>query len=182
MSASISLYGMMGVGKSTVGRELARRLGRRLVDTDAEVRRWVGASIPEIFAAEGESGFRRYEATVVRELATVPDLVLSLGGGTVLSDDNVADLTLSGALILLDADLATLVRRVGKGRGRPLLEGNPEQALRELVVARGPRYREVADVVIDAGGSVATVTDRITDWLTEHRDLLTPSELEAVLP
>jgi len=182
VSATISLYGMMGVGKSTVGRELARRLGRRLVDTDAEIRRWVGTSIPEIFASEGEAGFRRYEAAVVRELAAVPDLVLSLGGGTVLSDDNVTDLTLTGALVLLDADLPTLVRRVGKGRGRPLLAADPEASLRELVAARGPRYREVADVVIDARGSVTRVTDRVIDWLTEHRDLLTPSELEAVLP
>ncbi len=182
MSATIALYGMMGVGKSTVGRELAASLGRRLVDTDAEIRRWVGASIPEIFAAEGEAGFRRYESAVVRELSTVPDLVLSLGGGTVLSDDNVADLTLSGALVLLEADLTTLVRRVGKGRGRPLLSPDPELALRELVVSRGPRYREVADVVIDARGSVPQVTERILVWLAEHRDLLTPSELEAVLP
>lgn len=182
MSATISLYGMMGVGKSTIGRELARSLGRRLVDTDAEIRRWVGASIPDIFAAEGEAGFRRYESAVVRELSTVPDLVLSLGGGAVLSDDNVADLTLSGALVLLDADLATLVHRVGTGRGRPLLTPDPEAALRELLATRGPRYHEVADVVIDACGSVPRVTERILVWLTEHRDLLTPSELEAVLP
>lgn len=173
---------MMGVGKSTVGRELARRLGRRLVDTDAEIRRWTGASIPQIFEAEGESGFRHYEATVVRELSTVPDLVLSLGGGAVISDDNVTDLTLTGALVMLDADLATLVRRVGCGRGRPLLQPDPEAALMELMVTRGLRYREVADVVIDAGGSVHEVTDRIVAWLAEHRDLLTPSELEAILP
>ena len=182
MSATISLYGMMGVGKSTVGRALARRLGRRLVDTDAEIRRWTGHSIPDIFAREGEVAFRRYEATVVRELASVPDLVLSLGGGTVLSDDNVADLTLTGALVLLDADVATLVRRVGRGRGRPLLGDDPEAALRALVAERHDRYHEVADVVVDAGGSVDDVVDRIVAWLLDHRDLLTPSELEAVLP
>lgn len=182
MSATISLFGMMGVGKSTVGRELARRLGRRLVDTDAEVRRWTNRSIPDIFSQEGEDAFRRYEATVVRELATVPDLVLSLGGGTVLSDDNVADLTLTGALVLLDADLPTLVRRVGRGRGRPLLGRDPEAALRALMDERSPRYHEVADVVVDANGQVADVVDRVVVWLLDNRDLLTPSELEAVLP
>lgn len=182
MSATISLFGMMGVGKSTVGAELAQRLGRRLVDTDAEIVRWTGASIPQIFQDEGEAAFRRYEATVVRQLAAVPDLVLSLGGGTVMSDDNVADLTLTGALVMLDADVATLVRRVGRGRGRPLLTPDPEAALTRLVATRGPRCRDVADVVIDARGSVHKVTERILGWLVEHRDLLTPSELEAIMP
>lgn len=182
MSATISLYGMMGVGKSTVGRELARRLGRRLVDTDDEVRRWTGRTIPEIFATEGEESFRRYESAVVRELATVPDLVLSLGGGTVLSDDNVADLTLQGALIMLEADLDTLLGRVGTGRGRPLLGDDPRGQLQRLVAARDDRYREVADVVVDATPPPVRVVDRVVAWLTEHRDLLTPSELESILP
>lgn len=181
MSATISLFGMMGVGKTTVGRELAGRLGRRLVDTDDEIRRWTGRSIPSIFTEEGEAGFRAYEQAVVRELATVPDLVLSLGGGTVLSDANVAELTLQGALVLLDADLETLVRRVGDGRGRPLLADGPRAGLVRLLDERGPRYREVADVVVDATRPPVRVVDEIVDWLREHRDLLTPSELEAVL-
>lgn len=182
MSATISLFGMMGAGKTTVGRELARRLGRRLVDTDDEIRRWTGRSIPEIFARQGEVAFRAYEATVVRQLAAVPDLVLSLGGGTVLSDDNVADLTLQGGLIMLDADLATLVARVGDGDGRPLLAGGVRGQLERLLTERGPRYREVADVIVDASRPASRVTDEIVTWLLDHRDLLTPSELEAVLP
>lgn len=188
MSSTIGLIGMMGAGKTTVGQALAQRLGRRLVDTDAEVVGWVGRSIPEIFRTEGEAAFRKYEATVVRELASVPDLVLSLGGGTVLADGPVADLTLTGVLILLDAPVDTLVTRLGTGEGRPVVAdgGDDGTDLRDRVAAvhaaRHDRYVEVADVVIDASGGVDQVLDHVIGWLRDHRDVLTPSEFEAVLP
>lgn len=182
MSATISLTGMMGAGKTTVGQALASRLGRRLVDTDDEIVRWVGRSIPEIFATEGEAGFRRYEAVVVRELAAVPDLVLALGGGTVLTDGPVADLTLTGVLVHLDVPLDTLVRRVGDGSGRPLLGDDPRARLAEVLALRDERYREVADVVVEADRPVEEVVDAVLSWLRHHRDVLTPSELEAILP
>lgn len=183
MSSTIALVGMMGAGKTTVGRVLARRLGRRLVDTDDEIEGWVGRPIPEIFAADGEAAFRRYEATVVRELASVPDLVLSLGGGTVLADGPVADLTLTGVLVLLDADLDTLLARVDAGTDRPVLAGDDvRERMAAVLAARTPRYREVADVVVDATGAVDGVVEEILEWLRHHRDVLTPSELEGVLP
>lgn len=184
MSSTISLLGMMGAGKTTVGGALARRLGRRLVDTDGEVVRWVGRSIPEIFAIEGEAAFRRYEAVVVRELSAIPDLVLSLGGGTVLTDGPVADLTLTGVLVMLDAPVEVLVRRVGDGEGRPVVADAPDVATRMAAVheQRHTRYVEVADVVIDARGPVDDVLEDLLAWLREHRDVLTPSEFEAILP
>lgn len=185
MSATISLLGMMGAGKTTVGAALAQRLGRRLVDTDDEIVGWVGRSIPEIFRDEGEAAFRRYEATVVRRLAAVPDLVLALGGGTVLADGPVADLTLTGVLVMLDAPVDTLAERVGSGVGRPVVgDGRGDVAARMAAVhaERHPRYIEVADVVIEAGGTVDEALDQVIVWLREHRDVLTPSEFEAVMP
>ncbi len=185
VSATISLIGMMGAGKTTVGAALAERLGRRLVDTDDEIVRWVGQSVPEIFATRGEAAFREFEATVVRELAAVPDLVLSLGGGTVLADGPVADLTLTGVLVLLDADVDTLVARVGSGAERPLVAtgaGDLRGRMAAVAAARRGRYREVADVVVDAAVPVPDVLESILAWLRHHRDVLTPSELEAVLP
>ncbi|MBY5164047.1 shikimate kinase [Salsipaludibacter albus] len=182
MSSTISLSGMMGAGKSTVGRALAARLGRRLVDTDEEIARWVGRSIPEIFAQEGEGAFRHYEAVVVRELAAVPDLVLALGGGTVLADGPVADLTLTGVLVHLDVPVDTLVARVGTGDGRPLLGDDAATRVAEVKAARDDRYLAVADVVIDADQPVDEVVDAVLGWLRHHRDVLTPSELEAILP
>lgn len=183
MSSTIALFGMMGVGKTTVGAALAERLGRRLVDTDDEVERWVGRPIPEIFARAGEEAFRTYEATVVRELSTVPDLVLSLGGGTVLRDAPVADLTLTGVLILLDAPVEVLVERVGSGAGRPVLRGEDVAArMSQVLDARRDRYRAVADVALDAAGTVDEVLEALLTWLREHRDVLTPSEFEAVMP
>lgn len=182
MSATISLFGMMGAGKTTIGGFLASRLGRRLVDTDVEVEKWVGRPIAEIAARDGWDAFRRFESAVVRELAIVPDLVLALGGGTILTDDNVADLTLSGVLVYLDADADTLVARVASGEGRPLLDGDPAARLRALQLERAPRYRAVADVTVDANGDPTVVTEAILAWLVDHPDVLTPSELEAVLP
>src|SRR5680860_583972 len=103
MSRNVCLVGMMGVGKSTVATLVGDRLGRRVADTDDEIRSWTGVSIPELFAAKGEAGFRELEREVVEELATYHDLVLGLGGGAVLRDDNVASLLFSGVIIHLDA-------------------------------------------------------------------------------
>lgn len=181
MSSTIALTGMMGAGKTTVGRALALRLGRRLVDTDDEIERWVGRSVAEIFATRGEEAFRGYEAVVVRELSAVPDLVLALGGGTVMDDGPVADLTLTGVLVHLDVPVEELARRVGDGSGRPLLDGDPVVRLAEVHAARNARYLEVADVVLDADRPVDEVVDALLAWLRHHRDVLTPSELEAIL-
>jgi shikimate kinase len=149
---------MMGAGKTTVGRRLAEALGRRVVDTDDELRRWTGRSIPELFAEHGEPGFRALERQVVAELAKVPDLVISLGGGVVLDDDNVASLLLTGVIVHLDVPVATTwwrgCRSAGEGADRPLLAGDLEAQLRATHAAREDRYREVADLTVDASGPV----------------------------
>jgi shikimate kinase len=182
-SSNIALYGMMGVGKSTVGRMLAGQLGRAIADTDDEIVRWQGRTIPDIFAEEGEVAFRRYESTVVRELATYHDLVIALGGGAVLSDANVADLALTSVLIELRADVDVLVERLrAEADHRPLISGDDVDArIRRTHAERAARYAEVADVTIDANVPPDQVVEQILDWLREHQDVLTPSEYEAIM-
>jgi shikimate kinase len=182
MSGNVALAGMMGVGKTTVGSALAARLGRRLVDTDEEIVRWVGVDIPTIFAERGEPAFRDLERQVVRRLATLEDLVLSLGGGVVLSDDNVADLSLTGVIIQLTVPIEMLLGRLSGTADRPLLEGDLEDRLEAVVAERAERYASVADVTIDASGPPETVVADILGWLRERPTVLTPSEFEAILP
>lgn len=182
MSRNIALMGMMGAGKSTVATLLGQRLGRRVVETDDEIERWRGMSIPEIFAQEGEAAFRRYEASVIEELATVEDLVISLGGGAVLRDANVAAFLLTGVLVHLDVPADELVIRLRGSEDRPLLEGGDlRERVHELHAGRAPRYAEVADGTVDAVGTPEEVTERLVDWLCEHRDVLTPSEYERLM-
>jgi shikimate kinase len=183
MSRNIVLYGMMGVGKTTVARLVADRLGRMAVDTDAEVERFVGQPIPAIFAQAGEAYFRAVEHQVIRRLATADDLVLSLGGGAVLSDDNVADLMLSSVLVLLDADADVLADRLRTDDGqRPLLAGDLRARIAEVLDERGPRYRQVADLTVDAAAQPDVVADAVVTAVQHLGDVLTPSEHEQVMP
>jgi shikimate kinase len=183
VSRNIVLYGMMGVGKSTVGRAVADRLGRRFVDTDDEIVRWTGRSIPELFAAHGEPGFRDLERQVVEELARLHDLVIALGGGTVLRDDNVASLLLTGVLVRLDAAPEVLLERLGGAHDdRPLLAGDDlERRLRATLAERELRYAEVADVTVDAARPIADVVADVVGFASDAGDVLTPSEHEQVM-
>ena len=189
MSRNLCLVGMMGVGKTTVATLLAERLGRRVADTDQEIRRWTGRSIPELFMQHGEPGFRDLERQVVEELATYHDLVVSLGGGAVLRDDNVASLLLTGVIVHLDVPVEVLVERLRDGGAddRPLLGGpggteeELVQRLRATASERDPRYREVADVTVDATAPPDEVAERIIAWAMAQTDVLTPSEHEQVM-
>lgn len=185
MSRNIALFGMMGVGKTTVAVQVADRLGRQAVDTDDELRRWTGRTIPQLFEEFGESGFRELEGQVVAELARFQDLVLALGGGTVLRDDNVSALQLTGVLVELRADPATLAQRLRAGdqiADRPLLDGDdPVAALRRTSDERAERYAAVANVTIDADRPVDEVVEAILQWAMSCGDVLTPSEHEQVM-
>lgn len=183
MSRNIALHGMMGAGKSTVALLLADRLGRRVADTDEELRKWTGRSIPELFAAHGEAGFRELERQIVEELSTFHDLVIALGGGTVLRDDNVASLLLTGVLIELRAEPEVLVERLRGSADRPLL-GAPdelEQRVNDTYRQRAERYTAVADLSIDASHPPERVVGDILDWALAQGDVLTPSEHEQVM-
>jgi shikimate kinase len=149
---NIFLVGLMGAGKSTVGRILARRLGKRFVDTDHEIEKRNGVTIPVIFEIEGEDGFRRREQEVLADLAQEKDLVLSTGGGIVLKPENREVLRNHGFVVYLDARPELLAERTKHDRTRPLLNvEDPLTRLRELYAVRDPLYREVAHAIVETG-------------------------------
>lgn len=158
----ISLVGLPGSGKSTVGRQLARRLQLPFVDTDHHVERHIGMSIREFFAREGEDRFRDLESDMLAELSTRAG-VLSTGGGAVLRPANRELLRQRTQVVYLKATPEDLMRRLRHDTQRPLLQvADPLQKLRDLYAARDPLYREVAHFTVDTGRpSVATLVNMI---------------------
>jgi shikimate kinase len=161
------LVGMMGSGKTTIGRMLAARLGRPYFDTDDEVVRLAGATVSGIFSSEGEAGFRRRESGVLAQLlASAIPSVVSAGGGVVLDAHNRALLHDAGAVVWLRATAETLGNRVGDAPDRPLLAGSSGPGRRERLVRlcaeREPLYDEVATLVLDVDGlEPAAVADEV---------------------
>ena len=148
---NLFLVGLPGAGKSTLGRQLARRLDKNFIDADTELERKLGVTIPTIFEIEGEATFRDREEAVIAELVELAGIVLATGGGAVLRPANRERLRASGTVVYLHADPATLRERTRRSRHRPLLNtGNPETRLLELYAQRDALYREVADVVIES--------------------------------
>ena len=151
-AGNLYLVGMMGAGKSTIGRLLARRLKLRFLDCDHEIERRCGVKIPLIFEIEGEAGFRGRESEVLGELTTMQGIVLATGGGAVLSAQNRRSLAEHGTVVYLRARPEDLYNRVRHDRNRPLLAtGDPLRRLRELHAERDPLYASIADIVIDTG-------------------------------
>ena len=149
---NIFLVGMMGAGKTTVGKILARRLKRRFVDSDHEIERRCGVRIPVIFDIEGEEGFRGREEQAIAEMAALEGVVLATGGGAVLSAENRRRLASHGTTIYLHARPEDLHRRLRHDKSRPLLyTPDPLQRLRDLYAVRDPLYRQVADIVAETG-------------------------------
>ena len=149
---NIVLVGMMGAGKTTVGKILARRLKRRFLDSDQEIERRCGVRIPVIFEIEGEDGFRAREAGVLAELLAEEGLVLATGGGAVLRPETRRLLAARALVIYLHGRPQDLLPRLRHDRNRPLLAGADRLGrLEELYAARDPLYREVADLVAETG-------------------------------
>ena len=143
---------MMGAGKTTMGRLLARRLKRGFYDTDEEIERRCGVRIPVIFDIEGEAGFRAREAQMIEELCMLDNVVLATGGGAVLAKENRRTIGVCGIVIYLHARPPQLWQRVRQDRNRPLLATpEPQKKLEALYAERDPLYREVADLVIETG-------------------------------
>ena len=144
---NIFLVGLMGSGKTTIGRQLAKRLGKRFVDSDHEIEARTGASIPLIFDIEGEASFRRREADVIRDLSSQRGIVLATGGGAVLDAGTRARLAERGTVIYLRAHVNSILQRVAHDKNRPLLRTpDPRRTLELLTAQREPLYREVAHV------------------------------------
>jgi 5-deoxy-5-amino-3-dehydroquinate synthase len=173
----VVLVGMMGAGKTTVGRRLAALLGRRLVDSDELIEARTGRTVREIFETDGEPAFRELEtAALVEALATPEPLVIAAAGGVLLRPENRDALQRSGAQVVwLRADPAVLARRATRGTHRPLLDGDPEGAMRRLLPEREPLYRQAADLVIDTDAlSPAEVAERIAEALAGIRRVTVP--------
>jgi shikimate kinase len=149
---NLFLVGMMGAGKSTVGRLLARRLKRSFYDSDEEIERRCGVRIPVIFDIEGEAGFRARESQAIAELCALDGAVIATGGGVVLAEENRRQIAARGTVVYLHARPGHLWHRVRHDRNRPLLATpDPQKRLEDLYAERDPLYREIADLVLDTG-------------------------------
>jgi shikimate kinase len=164
---NIFLVGLMGAGKTSVGKMLSKRLNKTFYDSDQEIERVTGVKIPVIFEIEGERGFRARESKMLSELVCRDNIVLATGGGAVLSEQNRRLLASRGTVIYLRATANDLWRRTRHDKNRPLLQtGNPLERLQELLAQRDPLYREVADIVIDTGSqNLSTLASRIEQQL-----------------
>ncbi len=149
----VFLVGPMGAGKTTIGRLLADSLHLAFVDSDHEIEQRTGADIPWIFDVEGESGFRDREQKVIDELTQRDGLLLATGGGVVMRSENRSALAARGVVVYLHATVDQQLARTANDRNRPLLQtANPRAKLEELMAARDPLYREIADHVVDTDG------------------------------
>lgn len=150
LAGNLFLVGLMGAGKTTVGRALARRTGKTFYDSDHEVEARTGVRIATIFEIEGEARFRDREASVIADLARLDDIVLATGGGAVLRAENRQVLRRHGTVIYLRAGIDDLLARTQHDKNRPLLQtADPRAKLEALFNERDPLYREVADLVVD---------------------------------
>lgn len=149
---NIFLVGLMGAGKTTVGKLLSRRYHKTFHDSDHEIESRCGVKIPLIFEIEGEAGFRKREELAIAELTALSNVVVATGGGAILSATNRELLKKCGVVVYLRGSPEHLFERTRHDRNRPLLQTyNPLAKLRELYQQRDPLYREVADIVIDTG-------------------------------
>ncbi len=166
---NIFLIGLMGAGKTTIGRQLAQALDMQFLDSDHEIEARTGVKIPLIFELEGEQGFRDRESVVIDELTRKDNIILATGGGAVLREENRRCLKERGTVIYLQAGVDSLLERTRKDKNRPLLQTeDPEAKLTALLKEREPLYLALADLVVDTGrGNVKAVVASILEKLAE---------------
>ena len=174
---NIFLVGLMGAGKTSVGKLLARRLGKLFLDCDHEIERITGVRIPVIFEIEGEAGFRLRETRMLAELTKQTNIVLATGGGAVLSAQNRDALRQNGVVVYLRAAPQDLWHRTRHDRNRPLLQTeDPHAKLTQLFVDRDPLYREIAHVTMDTGNqSVNSLAHRLEQKLYRSPEMDAPT-------
>ncbi|MFT6305927.1 MAG: shikimate kinase [Halioglobus sp.] len=173
----------MGSGKSTVGRALANKIGYQFLDSDREIEARCGVDIPTIFDYEGEAGFRDRESRMINELTKRPGIVLATGGGSVLCEENRANLRDRGHVILLQVDIKEQLRRVAFDSNRPLLQtDDPAARLKALMQEREPIYKSVADVEISTDARrMYHVVSRILRYLKKRAVPLIPATSELLV-
>ncbi len=173
MSRSVVLIGMMGAGKSAVGRRLATRLGMRFVDADIEIERAAGCTIEAFFEAHGEPAFRDGERRVIARLLGGDPIVLATGGGAFMDRETRATVAATGLSVWLKADVDTLLARVKRRSNRPLLkQGEPRAVLERLIAERYPIYAQ-ADITVESTDvPVSQMVDKVfaalQDWQAAH--------------
>jgi shikimate kinase len=169
-SGNIFLVGLMGAGKTTVGKLLAQRLNKEFIDCDREIENRTGGSVPLIFEIEGEAGFRRRETRMLEELTGRRDIVLATGGGAVLCEENRRLLRERGTVVYLRAAVHELWLRTRYDKNRPLLQATDVRAkLKALYAERDPLYRGIADIVIDTSRQkVRTLLAHLERELEHH--------------
>jgi len=169
---NIFLVGMMGAGKTSVGRMLAKHLNKVFYDSDHVIEERTGVKIPVIFEIEGEPGFRYRESIVLDELTALDGVVLATGGGAVLAAENRERLRTRGTVVYLRASVKDLLNRTRHDKNRPLLQtADPRARLNELFEFRDPLYREIAHVTIDTGSqSLAALMNRLHHVLEARFD------------
>lgn len=154
---------MMGAGKTSVGRVLAKRLNKAFYDSDQVIEERTGVKVAVIFEIEGEAGFRQRESAIVDELTQLGDIVLATGGGAILIGENRDRLKSRGTVVYLRANVKDLLNRTRHDKNRPLLQtADPRARLDELFELRDPLYREVAHLIVDTGSqSLSTLVNRL---------------------
>jgi len=161
---------MMGAGKSSVGRRLARRLGWDLLDSDRQVEELTGRTVPEIWRADGEAAFRKLESQVLATaLASATPQVIAAAGGVVLDEGNRRLLADHQPVVWLRAPVETLIARIKRGDGRPLLADDPAGAMTRLEAERRPYYQEIADLTVDVDNEHPA--DDVTERILRHLGL-----------
>ncbi len=172
INRNIYLVGMMGAGKTSIGRLLSKRSRRRFYDSDHVIEERTGVTIPTIFDLEGEQSFRDREEAVIAELARLSNIVLATGGGAVLRENNRQALCSSGIIVYLRGSVEDLWRRTRKDKNRPLLlTDNPRQKLAEIYSVRDPIYSSVADIIIETGNpSIQSLEQDVEARLIEYAE------------
>ncbi|NBV76427.1 MAG: shikimate kinase [Methylococcaceae bacterium] len=171
---NIYLIGLMGVGKTTIGKQLAKALKRPFYDSDKFIEDAAGTNIPTIFAYEGEAGFRQREQKAIQELSSLSGIVMATGGGTILRAENREALKNSGFIVYLHCSIDKILFRTRHDTQRPLLQTeNPRKRLQELLAEREPLYLECAHFSIDSGviankTIVKTILQRYEAAQAEH--------------
>lgn len=159
IAGNLILIGLMGAGKTTLGKQLATKLHRDFYDSDQVICERTGVSIPTIFEVEGEAGFRLREAAIISELVQQKNIVIATGGGTILQIENRLKLQQNGHVVYLHAQPEILLSRIQHDKNRPLLQvSDPLAKLQELYTVRDPIYRATAHTIIDVDSPYSSRT------------------------